>query len=134
MEGKYIYAPVPMNDEVEFRIPLEHLILPGPHSDKFWITTVPTKLKPQLHRYPGEDMPVIGWGVKVNEGLNWSHLLRLVLVVMFLIARRVCCSLRGAQVGCFVRFWIRRISDSSIRRLHSISILLMEGRYRVEIS
>ncbi|KAF4847349.1 hypothetical protein CGCSCA4_v005615 [Colletotrichum siamense] len=82
--GKYLYSPVPM-DEIELRIPLEHLILPGAHSDNFWINTVPKKLKSELRRYPGESVPVIGWGIKVNEGLNWSHLLRLILVVIFLI-------------------------------------------------
>ncbi|KAH9240853.1 hypothetical protein K456DRAFT_1744663 [Colletotrichum gloeosporioides 23] len=77
--GKYLYAPVPM-DQIDFTIPLWHLTQPGPHSDKFWITTFPKKLRLPLRRYPGEETPVIGWGIRVNESLNWSHVLFLILV------------------------------------------------------
>ncbi|KAL3292135.1 hypothetical protein RB213_007986, partial [Colletotrichum asianum] len=84
--GNYAYLPVPMDDAEMSSIPLRHLTEPGAHSDKFWITTFPKKLKSQLYRYPGSnDRPVIGWGVRVNEALNWSHLLFLVFTMTLTI-------------------------------------------------
>ncbi len=67
-------------DDVEIAdIPLKHLLKPGPHTDKFWITTFPKKLNGQLVRPAGQDgQRVIGWGIRVNEDLNWPYILLLI--------------------------------------------------------
>lgn len=72
-------------EDVEFlHIPLPHLLKPGPHVDKFWITTFPKKLNEQLVRNPGTDgQKVIGWGIRINEELNWRCVLLLLIVVLF---------------------------------------------------
>lgn len=74
-------------DDVEIAdIPLQHLLKPGPHTDRFWITTIPKKLRDPLVRLPGNHSPpVIGWGVRINESLNWVIILLFILVVLFLI-------------------------------------------------
>jgi hypothetical protein len=72
-------------EDVEFlHIPLPHLLKPGPHVDKFWITTFPKKLNEQLVRNPGTDgQRVIGWDIRINEELNWRCVLLLLIVVLF---------------------------------------------------
>ncbi|KAK3987391.1 hypothetical protein QBC44DRAFT_121675 [Cladorrhinum sp. PSN332] len=73
---RYDYLPVPM-DDVEIKdIPLPHLLKSGEHTDKFWIATFPKKLGQPLVRLSGaEGQSAIGWGVKINEGLNWAVVL-----------------------------------------------------------
>ncbi|GJD05372.1 hypothetical protein CH63R_03358 [Colletotrichum higginsianum IMI 349063] len=67
-------------------IPLWHLTRPGQHSDKYWITTFPKKLRYPLHREAGVYVkPTIGWGIRVNEALNLHHFLFLILVVIVFI-------------------------------------------------
>ncbi|KAI1330599.1 hypothetical protein F5Y16DRAFT_338820 [Xylariaceae sp. FL0255] len=83
---RYHYEPVPM-DDVEFAdIPLKHLMKPGPHTDKFWITTFPKKLDLQLVRPAGQNgQRVIGWGIHIKEKLNWPYIL-LVMFAMLLVS------------------------------------------------
>ncbi|TQN64067.1 hypothetical protein CSHISOI_11350, partial [Colletotrichum shisoi] len=67
-------------------IPLWHLTRPGLHSDKYWITTFPKKLRYKLHREAGVYVkPTIGWGIRVNEAFNWHHFLFLIVVVIVVI-------------------------------------------------
>ncbi|KAJ6028867.1 hypothetical protein N7540_004443 [Penicillium herquei] len=84
--GRYLYAPVPMED-VEFSdIPLQHLLKPGLHTDKFWITTFPKKLQDLLVRLPGNNgHRVIGWGIRMNESLNWVVILPSILIMLLAI-------------------------------------------------
>ncbi|TID01707.1 hypothetical protein CH35J_004728 [Colletotrichum higginsianum] len=84
--GNYLYEPVPMFDVELASIPLWHLTRPGQHSDKYWITTFPKKLRYPLHREAGVYVkPTIGWGIRVNEALNLHHFLFLILVVIVFI-------------------------------------------------
>ena len=64
-------------------IPLPHLLKPGPHTDRFWITTFPKKLNTPLVRPSGPDgQRVIGWGVRINEGLNSGFMLLLIILIL----------------------------------------------------
>lgn len=73
--------------DVEFaNIPLSHLLKPGPHTDQFWLATMPKKLKQPLTRIPGiHGQSVIGWGIRINEGLNWGVLLLYMLSVLLMV-------------------------------------------------
>ncbi|KAK7915253.1 hypothetical protein PG985_012956 [Apiospora marii] len=83
---RYIYEPVPMEDVELAEIPLSHLLKPDPHMDRFWITTFPKKMGEELPRRPGDHgQRVIGWGVRVNEALDWRYIILLVLVIPSLI-------------------------------------------------
>lgn len=67
-------------------IPLPHLLKTGPHTDTFWMETFPKKLREQLVRQPGADgQRVIGWGVRINEGLNWAFILISLLITIIMI-------------------------------------------------
>ncbi|KAJ4182612.1 hypothetical protein NW759_017118 [Fusarium solani] len=80
---RYLYEPVPMEDVELADIPLPHLLKRGPHTDKFWITMFPKKLREQLVRRPGDDgQRVIGWGIRVNESLNWAVILLSILIIL----------------------------------------------------
>lgn len=81
--GKYLYEPVPMDDVDFLEIPLSHLLEPGDHLDNFWIKTFPKKLCEPLIRKSGADgQRVIGWGIRINEELNWRCILLLILGVL----------------------------------------------------
>ncbi|KAK1491024.1 hypothetical protein CCUS01_14272 [Colletotrichum cuscutae] len=81
----YSYNPVPTDVAVD-SIPLWHLTLPGRrHSDNYWITTFPKKLRSPLHRLPGTRERVIGWGIRVNERFNWHLFFSLLLVITVII-------------------------------------------------
>jgi hypothetical protein len=83
---RYLYEPVPMDDVELVDIPLPHLLKPGPHTDRFWIMTFPKKLREQLARRPGADgQQVIGWGIRINEDLNWGYILLLILTILIVI-------------------------------------------------
>ncbi|KAM5341256.1 hypothetical protein ACJ41O_015365 [Fusarium nematophilum] len=56
----------------------------GPHLDTFWITTFPKKLSEELRRPAGGGQRVIGWGIRVNESLNWSLILFSILIIFLL--------------------------------------------------
>jgi hypothetical protein len=59
---RYIYEPVGMVDVELANIPLSHLMKAGPHTDKFWITTFPKKLREGLSRPSGDaGQRVLGW-------------------------------------------------------------------------
>lgn len=74
-------------EDVEFAdIPLQHLLKPGPHTDRFWITTFPKKLRDPLVRLPANSgHRVIGWGIRINESLNWVVILLLILIILVAI-------------------------------------------------
>lgn len=74
-------------DDVELaEIPLSHLLKPGPHADTFWMATFPKKLREPLVRLLGADgQRVIGWGIRINEGLNWTYIMFLVLILIVAI-------------------------------------------------
>jgi hypothetical protein len=67
-------------------IPLSHLLKPGPHTDFFWMMTIPKKLGQPLTRQPGTGgQRVIGWGIRINECLNWVVILCSMLVLLVVI-------------------------------------------------
>jgi hypothetical protein len=67
-------------------IPLSHLLKPGPHTDIFWMMTIPKKLGQPLIRQSGTGgQRVIGWGIRINECLNWAVILSSMLVVLVVI-------------------------------------------------
>lgn len=73
-------------EDVEFcDIPLQHLLKLEPHTDRFWITTFPKKLRNPLIRLPGTDARAVGWGVRMNESLNWSFILSVILTMLLAI-------------------------------------------------
>ena len=75
-----------MEDVEIAAIPLPDLLKPGPHTDKFWITTFPKKIQDPLVRLPGDNgKRVLGWGIRVNERLSWSILLLLILIVLIAV-------------------------------------------------
>ncbi|KAK0371040.1 hypothetical protein CLIM01_11618 [Colletotrichum limetticola] len=86
LEAKsYSYNPVPTDVAVD-SIPLWHLTLPGRrHSDNYWISTFPKKLRGPLHRLPGTRERVIGWGIRINERFNWHLFFSLLLVIAVII-------------------------------------------------
>ncbi|KAK1589783.1 uncharacterized protein LY79DRAFT_234649 [Colletotrichum navitas] len=100
--GNYLYEPVPMANVALASIPLWHLTRPGRHSDKYWITTFPKKLRYPLRREAEVyGKPVIGWGIRVNECFNWGQFLFLILTVIVII---------GAIMGAYLAL---RADDSS---------------------
>jgi hypothetical protein len=89
-EGRYLYEPVPMDDVELAYIPLKHLLKPGPHSDNFWITRFPKKIRDPLSRLPGSGgTTVIGWGIRVNECLNWAVIFLLIFIILLAVGLSV---------------------------------------------
>lgn len=88
MAQRYTYEPVPMHDDVRFRdIPLPHLLKPGPHTDEFWKTMFPKKIRDPLIRQSGHNgQHVIGWGIRINESLDWTALLFSILLGLVTIS------------------------------------------------
>lgn len=68
-------------------IDLHELLKPGPHLDDFWLNLFPKKLNSQL-LYRRGDQLIVGWGLRINEGWNWT-----LLFAQFL------CLLIGTVVG-----------------------------------
>ena len=75
--------------DVEIDIPLDHLLRPGSHTDNFWITTFPKKVKDPLIRVAGSKGQVVGWGIRVNESLNWLVILPSILFILMFIGASV---------------------------------------------
>ncbi|KAI2618352.1 hypothetical protein GGR54DRAFT_150172 [Hypoxylon sp. NC1633] len=73
-------------DVIVDQIPLYHLCTPGDqnHLDKFWLTRIPRKLRTELVRPAGHTQRVVGWGIHVNEGLNWVPILASLLFLLIL--------------------------------------------------
>ncbi|QKX54876.1 uncharacterized protein TRUGW13939_01966 [Talaromyces rugulosus] len=83
---RYLYEPVPMEDAELADIPLPHLLKPGPHTDGFWMTMFPKKLREELVRPPGaQGQRVIGWGIRINESLDWSAILFSIFILLLVI-------------------------------------------------
>jgi hypothetical protein len=78
----YDYTPCPpdIEDPLLQNQFIHELLKPGPHLDNYWITTFPKKLKGRLEYISGQ-RPV-GWGIIINEGINWFVLLFGVLVIL----------------------------------------------------
>ena len=75
-----------MEDIGFLHILLPYLLKPGPQVDKFWITTFPKKLNEQLACNPGtDDQRVIGWGICINEELNWCRVPLPLVVILIVI-------------------------------------------------
>ncbi|KAI3539550.1 hypothetical protein CSPX01_08766 [Colletotrichum filicis] len=82
---RYLYDPVPTNVAID-SIPLWHLTQPGLyHRGNYWTTTFPKKLREELRREPGTSGKVVGWGILINERLNWSFFFSLLLVTFIII-------------------------------------------------
>lgn len=84
--SRYRYKPVPMDDVEISAIPLNHLIKAGGHSSSFWMNRFPKKLRepvawPREQSAPG----VIGWGMRINETLNWAVIIPFTLVILLAI-------------------------------------------------
>lgn len=85
--GNYHYEPCPANVNIVLRYPYLHVLFePGNHLDRFWTRRTLKKLKHTLE-YAGDGNPVIGWGVHIVEGPNWSAFI--VLTAMFMAASLV---------------------------------------------
>lgn len=67
-------------------IPLAHLLKPGEHYDGFWLSTFPKKLREELQRPAGTRRPIIGWGIRINQSLNWTIALSTLLLLLILIS------------------------------------------------
>ncbi len=67
-------------------IPLAHLLKPGEYHDGFWLSILPKKLSEELRRPAGSKQPIIGWGIRVNEALNWAVTLLGLLVMLVVIS------------------------------------------------
>lgn len=87
---QYVYDPVPMGVEI-VNVQLAHLLKPSAqHRGRFWLSTVPKKLHEKQGCPAGTRQPVLGWGLLINQRLNWAavlFLLALVLAVVSVIAR-----------------------------------------------
>jgi len=97
--GRNVYEPVPM-DDIEFAdIPLEHLIKPGPHFDRFWLDTIPKIVGEPLVRQIGSGRErAVGWGIRINEGYNWRFILFLLLLYLVAVGLAVVlCALKKDQ-------------------------------------
>jgi hypothetical protein len=71
-------------------IPMSHLLKSGAHTDKFWKTTFPKKLKQPLVRSPGAvGQRVVGWGIRINECLNWTFVLFSSFVILTVVGSSV---------------------------------------------
>ncbi|KAJ3495974.1 hypothetical protein NLG97_g3002 [Lecanicillium saksenae] len=82
---RYLYEPVPLGADID-NIPLAHLLQPGEHYDGFWLSTFPKKLREELHRPAGTRQPIIGWGIRINQTLNWTIALSVLLFMLILIS------------------------------------------------
>lgn len=71
----YEYNPCPpdIEDPLLHNQFIHELLKPGPHLDSYWVDTFPKKLKGKLQYISGQ-RPV-GWGIIINEGINWLVLL-----------------------------------------------------------
>ena len=67
----YEYNPCPpdVEDPLLQNQFIHELLKPGPHLDNYWVDTFPKKLKGKLEYISGQ-RPV-GWGIIINEGINW---------------------------------------------------------------
>jgi hypothetical protein len=70
----YDYTPCPpdIEDPLLQNQFIHELLKPGPHLDNYWISTFPKKLKGRLEYVSGQRP--IGWGIIINEGINWFAL------------------------------------------------------------
>ncbi len=83
---RYVYDPVPMGVEI-VSFPLAHLLkLRKQHEDRFWLSTFPRKLHEELRRPAGTRQPVLGWGIRINQRLNWAVVLFVLFVVLVVIS------------------------------------------------
>ena len=84
-QKRYQYAPAPMPDSQAVTVPLSHLLKPAQHHNRFWVTTIPKKIGYPVIREPGFDGQVIGWGIRINEGLNWILIMFLIFVLLLAV-------------------------------------------------
>jgi len=82
----YDYSPCPPDvEEPLLQNQFMHeLLRPGPHLDSYWTDSFPKKLKEELNYISGQRS--IGWGIIINEGINWPVLLSGVLFILILTA------------------------------------------------
>ncbi|KFY67480.1 hypothetical protein V496_01551 [Pseudogymnoascus sp. VKM F-4515 (FW-2607)] len=79
---RYLYRPFPRDVEIH-QVPFIHeLLKPGAHLGGFWLATFPKKLHEPL--VWATDQQVIGWGIQINEGLNWSVILSFIICCLVL--------------------------------------------------
>ncbi|KAH8731586.1 hypothetical protein GQ44DRAFT_333772 [Phaeosphaeriaceae sp. PMI808] len=77
---------------------MHELFKPGPHLDGYWTESFPKKLKDQLNYISGQ-RPV-GWGIIINEGINWPILWFGVLFTLILTGIVVlACAMRTGDVS-----------------------------------
>ncbi|TQW02783.1 hypothetical protein IF2G_09665 [Cordyceps javanica] len=85
MARRHLYEPVPVDDVEIDSIPLAHLLKSSYHQDTFWKETFLQKLSAELCRPAGTKDSVIGWGVRINESLNWSIVLLGIIWVLTIL-------------------------------------------------
>jgi hypothetical protein len=81
----YHYEPCPhldVNPESLNETLLHDLLEPGPHTDHFWLNLFPKKLGEKLEYVESNPDATTGWGVRVVEGVNWTSVIFLVLVLI----------------------------------------------------
>lgn len=116
--GRYSYNMKAFRhaDTEIYSIPLWHLTQPGPHSNDFWLKRFPKKLRYPL-LMPGSDETAVGWGIRLNEKLDLSHFLYVILltctaitaiVVTYAIAASDAASAfgLGAAIAALVAIWV----------------------------
>ena len=79
---RYQYSPCPMAVEIHDIPFLHELLKPGPHLGNYWLTLLPKKLQHPLEWTPSR--AVVGWGIHINEGMDWRVILALVILCLIL--------------------------------------------------
>ena len=82
----YHYIPCPL--EREPYLPMNDVFLhaffdPREHTTDFWLDSLPKRLREQLV-YTSKDIPAIGWGIHIEEGVNVFVLSVLILLILIL--------------------------------------------------
>ncbi len=82
LTGQYLYMPCPLDVEIIPKPIIHELLKPGPHLDGFWLRTFPKKLRDPL-QYQSRRQ-IFGWGIHIDEGVNWPVVLPCAMTVLVL--------------------------------------------------
>jgi hypothetical protein len=127
----YHYAPCPSNiRKVALRIPYLHSFLaPGVHHKNFWLQRTPKKLREPMpdQPHPSGEPAVIGWGVHIGRGPNWSaySVLAQLLLVLSLLFGVVYGSLARDLSGGFA---VAQYAVAALTMLNALNIAMLLRR------